>query len=273
MVTLLCPVRGCGLPLERTGPSFECTRRHTFDIARSGYVNLLQSHDKRSSRPGDSKEAIASRRRFLDRGFEHHVAEAVVDEIARLDLGRHAPILDVGCGTGYYGGTIAAAHDVDWHGLDISAAAVDLAARAYPNGTWIVGNADRVIPFADGSFDVVLSITARRNSSEFRRVLGSSGTVLVVVPACDDLVELRELVLGRAVVASRVERVVDELRDGFALMRHREVRRQVLLDVESARDALAATYRGLRDSQRNNVSSLEALTVTLARDLLVFRMD
>ena len=42
--------------------------RTAFDVARSGYVNLLQPQDKRSKTPGDTPEAVAARRRFLDRG-------------------------------------------------------------------------------------------------------------------------------------------------------------------------------------------------------------
>jgi 23S rRNA (guanine745-N1)-methyltransferase len=271
MVTLLCPVRGCGLPLDRKGPSVECAKRHSFDVARSGYVNLLQAHDKRSSRPGDSPRTIAARRRFLERGFENHVAEALVAELDLLDLEAHASLLDAGCGTGYYVGKLASTRDVECHGLDISAPAIDLAARTYPNCTWVVANADRFIPFREDAFDVVLSITARRNQAEFRRVLRPNGFVLVVVPAGDDLVELREIVLGRGLVESRVDRVAHELREGFTLVRRSDARRRVFLDAESAKDALAATYRGSRDSQGERVASLEGLFVTLSRDLLVFR--
>jgi 23S rRNA (guanine745-N1)-methyltransferase len=271
MVTLLCPVRGCGLPLDRKGATFECERRHSFDVARSGYINLLQATDRRSSRPGDSPEALAARRRFLEQGFETHVVEAVLAEIEHLGLAHQARLLDVGCGTGFYIGAIGAAHDVDCHGVDISSTAIDLAARTYPRCAWIVANADRFLPFPDGVFDIILSITSRRNASEFRRVVRPSGSLLVVVPAADDLVELREAILGRGVVESRVDSVVHDLRSEFALVRRTEVREQVFLDSQAALDALAATYRGGRESQRDRVASLEGLLVTLSRDVLVFR--
>src|ERR1051325_12167772 len=38
-ITLLCPVRECGAPLTSADGCLRCPRRHTFDVARSGYVN------------------------------------------------------------------------------------------------------------------------------------------------------------------------------------------------------------------------------------------
>jgi 23S rRNA (guanine(745)-N(1))-methyltransferase RlmA-like protein len=39
---LICPVRGCHLPLMRQERRLLCERGHSFDVARSGYINLLQ---------------------------------------------------------------------------------------------------------------------------------------------------------------------------------------------------------------------------------------
>jgi 23S rRNA (guanine745-N1)-methyltransferase len=268
---LLCSVRGCGFTLERRGASYGCASGHLFDVARSGYVNLLQPQDARSRRPGDSAEALAARRRCFERGLEAHVLEAVVDEIGALRGPRETRVLDVGCGEGQYLAALAARSDSAAYGLDISTRAIDRAARSIPNATLVVANADRRIPFAGGSFDVVLSVTARRNAAEFRRVLASDGSAVVVVPAADDLVELREAVLGERVVASRVERVVEELATHFSLARHREARLRVLLGPDAIRDALAATYRAARRSERRLAEDLDEAEVTFARDVLTFR--
>ena len=53
-VRLLCTVRHCRLPLVREERRLVCANRHSFDVARSGYVNLLQPQDKRSKNPGDT---------------------------------------------------------------------------------------------------------------------------------------------------------------------------------------------------------------------------
>ena len=69
---LLCTVRDCHLPLARpvagTEKRLVCPRGHSFDIARSGYINLLQPQERRSKKPGDTTAAVAARRRLHDRG-------------------------------------------------------------------------------------------------------------------------------------------------------------------------------------------------------------
>ena len=65
---LLCPVRDCRLPLARAERRLTCPNTHSFDVARSGYINLLQPQDRRSKRPGDTPAAVQSRRRLHDLG-------------------------------------------------------------------------------------------------------------------------------------------------------------------------------------------------------------
>ena len=51
---LLCTVRDCREQLLREERRMVCPRGHSFDIARRGYVNLLQPQDRRSKKPGDT---------------------------------------------------------------------------------------------------------------------------------------------------------------------------------------------------------------------------
>jgi 23S rRNA (guanine745-N1)-methyltransferase len=264
MVTLLCPVRGCGAPLERRDRSWVCDRGHAFDVARSGYCNLLQPQDRRSKSPGDPKEAVLARRRFLEAGHGDFLLEALREEITDSPA-----VLDVGCGEGYFLGSLAKERGMEAHGVDLSVPAIDLAARRWPDVSWWVVNADRALPFADGSFDLALSIAGRRPAAELRRVLKPEGRLLVAVPAEDDLIELREAVQGEGVLRSRLEKVVEELA-GFELEAHRVVRATATLDPEAVRDALASTYRGARVSQREKVAGIGALRVTLSFELARF---
>ena len=56
---LLCPVRCCHTALVREEGRLLCPRGHSFDVARSGYINLLQPQDRRSKHPGDTSVAVA----------------------------------------------------------------------------------------------------------------------------------------------------------------------------------------------------------------------
>lgn len=242
-----------------------CARRHAFDVARSGYVNLLQPQDRRASRPGDSAEVRAARRRFHAAGYETPLTEALAGLVS---LGPSDAALEVGCGEGHHLATVAARSGCDGHGLDIAAAAIDAAARRYPRLHWIVANGDRTLPYPDASFRLVLSVTARRNPSEFRRVLRRDGTLLLVVPGPDDLVELRRAVLGEGIVRDRVDRAVATFAPLFTLQRRRRLRRVVWLEPDAIRDALTGSYRAGR---RSRLASVDAREVTLSRDALLFR--
>jgi 23S rRNA (guanine745-N1)-methyltransferase len=166
---LRCTVRNCRLPLVRDGRRVACAHGHSFDVAKSGYVNVLQPQDKRSKHPGDTAAAVAARRRTHDSG----VTGPLLDGIAEM-LRAHGDdiALDAGCGDGFYLGSLAARTGLDPHGIDISIPAVDAAARHYRGYEWVVANADRVVPYSDGAFTAVLSITGRMNAPEFHRVLG-----------------------------------------------------------------------------------------------------
>ena len=266
-LSLLCSVRTCHLPLARAAQTYVCPNNHTWDIARSGYVNLLQPQDRRSRVPGDSAEAVAARRRFLDAGHAEPLVRAIVDA---LPLAADDALLDAGCGEGHHLAAFRRAYGVDAHGVDISVAAIDLAARRYRDCQWIVANADRFLPYEDGSFRAVTSITARLHPGEFHRVLAPGGALLVVLPGADDLIELREAVLGERVERDRVERTVETFAPLFTLERHEHRTHLARLDRQAMTDVMSSSYRGLRTRERVRLAQLDAMDVTLSRDLLRF---
>ncbi len=251
---LICTVRDCRLPLRRDVRRVVCGRGHAFDIARSGYINLLQPQDRRSRHPGDTEEAVAARRRIHDRGITRPLLDGVVAlaEPAAGDI-----VLDAGCGEGFFPGSIAGRTGCSAHGVDIAIAAADAAAKRYPDCEWIVANADRQIPYADSSFSLVLSITGRLNTEEFRRVMRPDGRLLVAIPAPDDLIELR----GRG--RDRVERTIAAAAR-FHLLRHERVTTSVDLDAAAVDDVLHAIYRPIRSEP------LRAMRLTFSLDLLLF---
>ena len=254
---LLCPVRDCRLPLARDQTRLVCRRAHSFDAARSGYFNLLQPQDRRSKNPGDTPEAVRGRRRLHDLGVTLPLLRGIA---AMVHASREDVVLDAGCGDGFYLGSLTREIGFDAHGVDISTAAIDAAARRYPQCEWLVANADRFIPYADRSFSLVLSITARMNAGEFRRVLRDDGRLLVAIPAPNDFIELRGA--GR----DRVESTVEVFARDFRLTEQRRVTTSAELDAGGVRDVLHAIYRPMQ------TKAPEAMRVTLSLDLLLFRL-
>lgn len=256
MPVLLCPVRGCHMALVREERQLVCPRGHSFDVARSGYINLLQPQERRSKHPGDTAAAVRGRRRLHDRGVTEPLLHAIAEIMA---ASASDVVLDAGCGEGFYLGALARETGFDAHGVDISVPAVDAAARRFPECEWIVANADRFVPYADRSFSVVLSITARMNAGEFRRVLGGDGRLLVALSAPEDLVELRGA--GR----DRVARTVETFAGAFTLVDRRRIATTADLDAAAVHDVLLSIYRPLRSQP------VEAMRVTFSLDLLLFR--
>jgi 23S rRNA (guanine745-N1)-methyltransferase len=253
---LVCSVGDCGMPLVREGQRVVCARGHSFDVARSGYINLLQPQDRRSKEPGDTAAAVQARRRLHDLG----VTEPLLLGIAELAAASPSDVvLDAGCGDGFYLGSLARAIGFDAHGIDISTPAVNAAARRYPGCEWIAANADRFVPYAEHTFSLVLSITARMNAPEFRRVLREEGRLLIAVPAPDDLIELRGA--GR----DRVARTVETFSNEFTLADRRRVTTTADLDAAAVQDLLLSIYRPIQKHP------LGAMRVTFSLDLLLFR--
>lgn len=122
--------------------------------------------------------------------------------LARLDLVRIAPraILDVGCGTGYCTRALRRRYRrARLTGLDIAPAMLARArrrARWFGRSRWVGGDIES-LPFAAGSFDLVLSSLAlqwcdpERAFHELRRVLRPGGLLLFTSFGPDTLRELR----------------------------------------------------------------------------------
>jgi 23S rRNA (guanine745-N1)-methyltransferase len=263
-------VRSCGRPLQASGRGLACAAGHAFDRARSGFVNLLQPQDRRSKTPGDTRAAALARRRLCDAGLERPLHERLLATLAAAGIAVPA-VLDVGCGEGSALAWLAAQRPLQAHGVDLSVDAIDLAARRLPEATWVVANADRGLPFADASFDLVCTLLARRPAAELRRVLRSGGALLVAVPGPADLCELRAAAHGRAVARERLDAAAVELAPRFDLVRRERLTWRSALDRPGLDDLLASSYRGARARERERLTGLERLDVTLERDVGWFR--
>ncbi|HEU4692790.1 MAG TPA: methyltransferase domain-containing protein [Vicinamibacterales bacterium] len=270
-VPLACSVRSCGLPLERRERAFTCSAGHSFDIARSGYLNLLQPQDRRSPQAGDSKAAVEARAALDRSGVGRALIDAVIDRVAALHLPPDAIVLDLGAGSGEMLGKAWTGLSIAGIGIDLSVAAVELASRRFPSLTWIVANADRRLPIRDRSVDVILSVHGRRNPSESARVLKEAGLLIVALPAPDDLIELRALVQGQGLERDRVEAMLEEHATHFELIERFQVRDQRQLERDALVNLLQGTYRGARFTSWMKVAAIEPMAVTLSSDVCVLK--
>jgi 23S rRNA (guanine745-N1)-methyltransferase len=244
-----------------------CDAGHSFDIARSGYVNLLQPQDRRSRAAGDSSAAVDARASLLADGVGRTLIDALASRAAALDLGDSPVVADLGCGSG---DALAAVTETrSGVGIDLSSAAIERAARRFPGRTWIIANADRRLPLLDHRVDLVLSLHGRRNPSEVARILATARYLFVVVPAADDLLELRELVQGQRIERDRVEPVLADHEPLFQLIERSVVRETLELERDALLNLLRGTYRGARRAVTERATSVTRMKVTLAAELLL----
>jgi len=208
-MTLLCPV--CGQILEKQEHIWLCPSRHSFDIARQGYVNLLTVDRKHAKHPGDTKEQVAARKAFLDGGFYRPIAEKIKELAA--PLAPHA-VLDAGCGEGYYLTQLQdSLPDTEFAGIDISKDAVRFAAVRNKHALWLTGTA-AALPFPAESFDGILSMFALTVEQEFARVLRSNGWYLQVIAGPEHLMGLKSIIYPEIL---RKDKLLHAQLDGFRL--------------------------------------------------------
>lgn len=262
---LLCPLDGdC---LQRHDASWCCPAGHSFDIARQGYVHLLPVQNKRSRDPGDSREMVGARTRFLQAGFYQALAAAVA-RAALEDLPADMPAscLDAGCGEGYYLRQLAAAarfgQPLALLGLDISKWAVLAAARADPRPTWVVASNAR-LPVPAQSMDRVLCLFGFPVYPEFARVLKPGGRLLLLDPGPAHLQELRELIYPELKPVNPEPAPVPE---GFRRLREETITYPLVLqDAQAITDLLAMTPHLYRAgvAGRARVQALTRLALTV----------
>jgi 23S rRNA (guanine745-N1)-methyltransferase len=267
---LACSVRGCAEPLQRAGRAFVCARGHSYDIGRSGYVNLLQPQDRKSLDAGDARSAVEARANLIAAGVGRALVDAVIARVEPLLPASNPVVVDLGAGSGEVLGGLAQRRAICGVGIDLSAAAVTHASRRFPAVRWVVANADRRVPLLDHRADVVLSVHGRRNVDECVRVLRPDGFLLVAVPAADDLIELRSAVQGGSVARDRTAALIEEHARAFGVVERSTVRVRHDLDRPALLELLRGTYRGVRASTAPRVDTLERMTVTLASDLVLF---
>ncbi len=281
-IFLACPLDGA--PLHCQGSAWRCASGHSFDVASQGYINLLPVQKKRSLDPGDSKEMVAARRRFLNAGFYQPIAAAVSRAaLAGQPSGTTLSCLDAGCGEGYYLRQLAAASAVDditlaVLGLDISkwavlsAAKQESATKQNKRSSWVVGS-NANLPVLSGTLDRVLCMFGFPVYAEFARVLKPGGELLQVDAGPDHLRELREIIYP----ALKPERVVDAPPlPGFSRLGRETLSYQVeIVGAEQIADLLAMTphlYRASAEG-RAKAAALMHLAVTVDVCLTRFGVD
>ena len=184
-----CPI--CQENLTLVESSLKCSNRHSFDLAKFGYVNLAPQIKQSANY---DKENFQNRQQILEAGFYQAILEGISDILATKSSSK--TVLDIGCGEGFYSRKLQESHsDKTFYAFDISKDSVQIAAKSETNWAvnWFVGDLAR-LPIKDASMDILLDIFSPANYGEFRRVLSQNGILIKVVPTENHLKEIRKTV-------------------------------------------------------------------------------
>ena len=184
-----CPI--CQENLTLVESSLKCENRHSFDLAKFGYVNLAPQIKQSTNY---DKENFQNRQQILEAGFYQAILEGISDLLATKPSAKI--VLDIGCGEGFYSRKLQEVHpEKTFYAFDISKDSVQIAAKSEPNWVinWFVGDLAR-LPIKDASMDVLLDIFSPANYGEFLRVLSKDGILIKVIPTENHLKEIRQMV-------------------------------------------------------------------------------
>ncbi|MBE6597909.1 MAG: hypothetical protein E7638_00540 [Ruminococcaceae bacterium] len=214
---LLCPT--CGEGLGRVGKSLVCRKGHTFDLAKSGYVNLLPPGKGKNAHTGDDRGMVEARVNFLCRGFYNNISDKTADLLAEYAVpkGNTVSICDMGSGEGWHSCRIAertgalTGKDTVLLGFDASKHAGDKASKlsrrmglmpkdgiGAPHegrcGAYFLPANIFHTPLKDSSVSAALSMFAPVAWDEAARILSDDGILIVVSSGRDHLIEMRRLI-------------------------------------------------------------------------------
>lgn len=266
----LCPV--CGAPLFREERAYRCTNRHCFDIAKSGYVNLLPPSPG-GKRHGDDQRMVHARTAFLSRGFYEPLMDAVATSCAEA-LPQDGVLVDAGCGEGAYTRRIydrltAAGKSVQIAGIDISTDALRHAAKQIPEGMFCAASTAHM-PLADESAAMIVNIFSPFMDAEFLRVLCPDGVLLRVVPLERHLWELKAAVYDTPYPNPPLSLEAE----GFVIEKQQELRYEISLptaeDVQALFQMTPYYYKtGAADQKK--LEAVTSLCVTAHFGLVCYR--
>lgn len=191
----LCPICGESLKLDIKN-SIVCKNKHTFDLSKTGYVNLLLN----SINSHYEKKMFESRKAICELGaFDKMILkinEVIFTYYLKYYKQEKVTILDVGCGEGSHLSNIINELEKSFltHfqgiGIDIEKEAIKIASKKYSNIIWCVADLVKC-PFKSESFDIITNIFSPSNYTQFSRLLKTNGILVKVIPGEKYLEQLR----------------------------------------------------------------------------------
>lgn len=263
-----CPI--CKGPLKVIDyKSLVCENRHTFDIAKQGYVNLLTKPVKSNY---DQDLFNARQNIILTSGlFQplHEILTKIINDFQKDEI----VLLDAGCGEGSHLNRISEninSNRLTGMGLDIAKEGVQQAARKDENFLWLVGDLAN-LPFSNQSVHIILNILSPANYKEFTRVLQKDGLVIKVIPRNNYLQQLRNALGKQKKKKTNNEQMIKLFQENFQEVSTQKLTYQKKLQPIEQKNLVKMTPLSwnVDDEQMNNIETPE---ITIDLDILIGKL-
>ena len=276
MQILKCPV--CQNKLIKENNTYRCEKNHSYDISSKGYTNMLLANQRHSINPGDSKEMILSRVRFLELDYYSILRKTILETINKYSSWEEFSFCDLACGEGYYTNFIHKKlneqYKVNSVGIDISKYAIIEAckkqrAEKLENIEYCIGNLMN-LPFMDESFDFMLNCFALLDEKEFNRVLKENGYFIRVLPDADHLLGIKQVLYKNVILNVMKEKNIN----GFELVDEIHIKDDITLKTsQEIYDLFTMTPYYYKTSKESieKLLSLNSLNTRISFVLLVYK--
>ena len=251
-MNILCPI--CHQELKKIEKTFICNNRHSFDIARQGYLNLNTA----KSNSGDSKEMNIARDKFLNTNAYKFLKDEIIKTISNI---KPDSLLDLGCGTGYYTKDFPSNNKI---GIDLSKSTLKIASSKDKETLYILTTIFD-LPFSNNSIDLITNLFVPLSKKEISRVLKDNGYLVYVRPNINHLLELKE-VLYEEIKLNEIEEINIE---GLKLIKEYSINNFVNLNNEDLLNLFAMTPYFYKSSNKDKEKLNEINELEINFDFLI----
>jgi len=268
--SLVCPI--CGNSLVKINASLKCDTGHSFDFAKSGYVNLLNPGKMNNAKAGESKEMIRARSAFFSKGCYGKIREFLIDLIRdhKKDI-----IVDAGCGEGYYTEGVAENYpestvigfDMSKHGTEHGAKSSR--AKKIENTFFSVSNIFNM-PLENESADIIINLFAPVSYEEFARVLKKGGYLIIGASGAKHLYEMKSVLYEKVYLN---ELNVHENEAFLPICVKNLTYTAEISDKETIMNLFTMTpyYHHTSDTDKEKLMALDSLSTTVEVDFTILK--
>jgi 23S rRNA (guanine745-N1)-methyltransferase len=148
-----------------------------------------------------------------------------------------------------------------------------MAAKRYLQLFFVVADLKQRLVLADSAFHTILNIFAPRNPAEFARVTAPGGILVVVIPAPEHLMSLRNALGLLSIEEQKRQHVKEQFAGEFEFVESSGIGYSMHLNKEQIEQVVMMTpnYWHLTDEMREAMHKVEEMETKAGFTVLVFR--